>query len=315
MIHTRSFHAMGCKMLAAIDNPSPAAGDKLERVPGWFEAWEESLSRFREASELSRFNQHTGDAVPVSQVLWDVLQASLRAYEESDGLISPAVYDAVLAAGYTHSFDPSESPLPAPIEPPIAVLPEPLEGIRMDYPSHTVTMPPELRLDFGGIAKGWAAHQAAQRLKAYGPALLDAGGDIAITGLQADGEPWPVGVADPFHPDENLEVLLLGRCGVATSGRDYRKWQQGGTWKHHIIDPRTGQPAATDVLTASVIAPNVMDAEVAAKVVLVLGSRHGLEWIEARPSLSALVVLEDGRCLTSSRYERLDKEGSNYVYA
>ncbi len=306
---------MGCQMLAAIDSPSPTGGSKLERVPGWFEAWEQSLSRFRETSELSRLNQRTGEPVAVSQPLWEVLQAALRAYDDSDGLVSPAVHDALLAAGYAHSFDPHRSPSPAPIEPPVASRIEPLAGIQMDHRNHTVTLPAGLRLDFGGIAKGWAAHQAAGRLKAYGPALVDAGGDITITGLQADGEPWPVGVADPFHPDENLEVLLLGRCGVATSGRDYRKWQQGGVWKHHIIDPRTGLPAATDVLTATVIAPDVMAAEVAAKVLLVLGSRPGLEWIEARPSLSALLVLEDGRCLPSSRFERITKERSVYVNA
>jgi thiamine biosynthesis lipoprotein len=315
MIHTKTFRAMGCQMLAAIDSPSPTAGGKLERVPGWFEAWEQSLSRFRGTSELSRLNQGAGEPAAVSQPFWEVLQAALRAYEESGGLVSPAVYDALLAAGYTRSFDPGSSPRPAPIEPPAAAQPELLAGLQMDHRNRTVTLPAGLRLDFGGIAKGWAAHQAAQRLKAYGPALVDAGGDIAVSGLQADGEPWPVGVADPFHPEENLEVLLLGRGGVATSGRDYRKWQQGGVWKHHIIDPRTGQPAATDVLTATVIAPNVMDAEIAAKVLLVLGSRSGLEWIEARPSLSALLVLEDGRCLPSSRFERIAKERSLYVSA
>jgi thiamine biosynthesis lipoprotein len=112
-----------------------------------------------------------------------------------------------------------------------------------------------------------------------------------------------------------LEILLLGRGGVATSGRDYRKWKQGGTWKHHIIDPRTGLPAMTDVLTATVIAPNSMEAEMAAKVMMVLGSRLGLEWIEARPALSALVVMEDGRRLPSSRFERIPKDRSTYVSA
>ncbi|MEJ2353961.1 MAG: FAD:protein FMN transferase, partial [Anaerolineales bacterium] len=91
------------------------------------------------------------------------------------------------------------------------------------------------------------------------------------------------------------EVLRLGRCGVATSGRNYRRWQRGGAWKHHIIDPRTGEPAATDVLSATVIAPTVLEAEVATKVVLILGSREGLAWLGAKPNYAGLVVLEDGQ--------------------
>jgi thiamine biosynthesis lipoprotein len=306
---------MGCQMLAAVDSTSPSILHKLERAPAWFEEWEQSLSRFRETSELSQFNRRSGEAVWVSQTLWEVLQAALRAQQESGGLVTPAVYDAILAAGYIYSFDPSIPALPQTGDQAAPVPQDLVTTIRMDRNTHTVTLPAGLHLDFGGIAKGWAAHQAVQRLKAYGPALVDAGGDIAISSLQADGQPWPVGIADPHHPDETLEVLLLGRGGVATSGRDYRKWKQGSVWKHHIIDPRSGQPAKTDVFTATVIASNVMEAEVAAKVLLVLGSRLGMEWIENRPGLAALVVLEDGRRMASSRFDRVPKERSNYVYS
>ncbi len=79
-------------------------------------------------------------------------------------------------------------------------------------------------LDFGGAAKGWAAHQAMKRLQAKGPALIDAGGDIAISGPRADGGPWKIGIADPFNKDEEVEILHLNACGVATSGKDRRRW-------------------------------------------------------------------------------------------
>jgi thiamine biosynthesis lipoprotein len=159
-------------------------------------------------------------------------------------------------------------------------------------------------LDFGGIAKGWAAHQTARRLGMYGPALVDAGGDIAVSSLQADGQPWRIGVADPFEPDHSLAVLGLGRCGVATSGRDFRRWHQDGRPSHHIIDPRTGQPAETDVLTATVIAPDVLQAEAAAKKALILGSQDGLAWLEAHPGLTGLLVLEDGRQRQTRSFDR-----------
>jgi FAD:protein FMN transferase len=129
---------------------------------------------------------------------------------------------------------------------------------------------------------------------------VDAGGDIAISGPQHDGSPWAIGVADPLNPGEDLALLMLGKSGVATSGRDYRRWQKDGRWQHHIIDPRSGLPAETDVLSATVIAPNVMEAETAAKMVLILGSQAGLDWLENQPQMAGILVLEDG-CRLDSR--------------
>jgi thiamine biosynthesis lipoprotein len=88
---------------------------------------------------------------------------------------------------------------------------------------------------------------------------------------------------------------------VATSGRDYRRWRQGDAWQHHILDPRTGRPATTDVLSATVIAPTAREAETAAKVALIRGSRDGMAWLEARPALAGLLVLEDGPVVRSRR--------------
>src|SRR5439155_9167707 len=125
-----------------------------------------------------------------------------------------------------------------------------------------------------------------------------AGGDIAISGPGFPGEGWPIGVEAPvlpeFSPDTQLELLRITAGGVATSGRDFRRWRQGGQWRHHIIDPRTGSPANTDVLAATVVAPSACMAEIGAKVALLLGSVEGLEWLEGRDSMAGLVVLGDG---------------------
>ena len=115
---------------------------------------------------------------------------------------------------------------------------------------------------------------------------------------------WPVTVDDPFRPGEIIATLGLGACGVATSGTDYRRWKQGGRWNHHIIDPRTGQPAQTDLISATIIAPTVTQAEMAAKTALILGSQRGLEWIEARPEFSTLLVLETGEILFSHHMQQ-----------
>jgi thiamine biosynthesis lipoprotein len=132
-------------------------------------------------------------------------------------------------------------------------------------------------------------------LSVAGPALVDAGGDIAVSGPMADGSAWPIAIDDPHAPGETIGVLLLSGGAVATSGRDYRRWRQGERERHHIIDPRSGEPADTDVLSATVLAPTAVMAESAAKAALILGSRDGMAWIEAHPQLAALLVLENGQ--------------------
>ncbi len=302
MMHKIAFRAMGCQMMAALDSPGRRAQERLEQAPLWFEEWEQSLSRFRSNSELSRLNRSGGVPQAVSQTLWDVFQAALQAERRSLGLVTPLVLEALEAAGYNRSF--AEMPASIAANNQGAGRPaEDLSAVIWDANSRTIQLPVGARLDFGGIAKGWAAQQAAQRLHLYGPALVDAGGDIAISALQSDGQPWPVAIEDPLDPQAEIGLLLLGRGGVATSGKDYRRWQQGGIWKHHIIDPRTGSPAETDVLSATILAPSVLEAEAAAKTVMILGSRAGLEWLEARPTLAGLLVRENGQRLYSRHFE------------
>jgi thiamine biosynthesis lipoprotein len=313
-------------MSALLDSPSPRARQRLARLPVWFEAWEESLSRFRAGSELNRVNASPGRPVQVSATFAAVFQAARQAYLESDGLVTPAVLDALVSAGYDRTYTALDREIAAgetafgpaclaaiPVDQAIAEISseEPsatrvpaLEVIGWDPATRTICLPPGVRLDFGGVAKGWAAHQAAQWLRPYGAALVDAGGDIAISGVQADGRPWPVGIADPFHPELDLETVRLGRCGVATSGRDFRRWKSGRTWKHHLIDPRTGEPADTDVLSVTVIAPDLIQAEMAAKVVLLSGSRLGMAWLENHPAFAGLAVLERGDRLYSRKFDQ-----------
>ena len=296
------FRAMGCQMLAVLDSDESQARASLVQVPMWFAEWEASLSRFRDDSELSALNRANGNPVQVSETMWQVLKVAMRAARKSDGLVTPTLLDAVRAAGYDRSFD----SLAASTVSASTVAARPVgdwRAIERIAKTRTVRLPRGMRLDFGGVAKGWAADQAARRLSAIAPALVDAGGDIAISAATASGDAWPIAVADPFHADSDLDLLMVNHGGVATSGRDYRRWQRGGKWQHHIIDPRTGAPAETDVLTATVLAPTSVEAEVAAKTALILGSLEGLQWIEARSELAGLLVLEEGQIVRSRRLD------------
>lgn len=296
------FRAMGCHMLAAIDADDARAADALARVPTWFAEWETPLSRFRAESELSLLNRASGETVRVSATLRQVIQAALDAARASDGLITPTLLDALQAAGYDRSFEQIAGARHAPN-------PAPAPGadwraIEWDAATGTIRVPRGVHLDLGGIAKGWAAEQAAQRLAEIAPAMIDAGGDLAISGALSNGERWPIAVLDPLHPESDLALLMIARGGVATSGRDYRRWERNGKPQHHIIDPRTGAPAETDVLSATVIAPTATQAEVAAKVAFILGRRAGMDWLRAH-QYPGLLVLEDGRTAHTAALENL----------
>jgi thiamine biosynthesis lipoprotein len=305
------FKAMGCHMSAALDAGSDAKG-RLDEVPGWFARWEQHLSRFLPDSELSILNGCGGYPVQVSPILWSALKAAVEAARTTDGLVTPMVLPALKWAGYDRSFDlmgtdgtdrPGGRVLSTRSEPP-AIGVYSWQELDMDARTRMVRLPSGVGLDLGGTAKGWAADKAASMLGHYAPALVDAGGDIAISGPMQNGQGWPIGVADPFEPNRQIELLIVHTGGVATSGRDYRRWKKGDSWKHHIIDPRSAQPAETNILSATVIGPSALMAEAGAKAALILGSTEGLAWLDAQPELEGLLVLDDGQIIRSKHLGR-----------
>lgn len=300
MFHRLNFRAMGSDMLVVLDSESERSSKALSRIPDYFEGWEQSLSRFRPDSELSRLNRTVDQPVPVSAALWDVFEASQWAEQFTHGLVTPTVLDAMLESGYDQSFDnlPRYQHESFMISPVVA---QSLSTVVADNENRTICLPHGVHLDFGGVAKGWAAHQAMENLRVEGPALINAGGDIAVSGPCTNGAAWEIEVKNPFDKNSDFEVLYVKCGGVATSGKDRRRWIQNGQLRHHIIDPKTSLPVLTNLMSVTVLAPDVMEAEAAAKAVMVLGAEDGLAWIEAHEEMAGLLVLENGQAWYSKR--------------
>ena len=302
MVHRLNFRAMGTEMLVCVDNGSDQPPVELADIPILFEEWEQVLSRFRLNSELSRLNRAGSQPISVSETLWQVFQSALTAEKFTSGLVTPTVANAVLGVGYDRDFKLMVVQTLVPIisEPAMVF---PLENVTWDESTRCIYLPEGMQLDFGGIAKGWAAGQVVQRLKHVGSVLMNCGGDIAMSGPLLDGSPWEVGVFKPFDRSSGYIGMMYFHqgCGVATSATDRRRWMQGGRLRHHIIDPRNGLSAATDVISATVVAPTAVEAEAAAKSVLIRGSVDGLNWLESNPDLAALLILENGQILYSQR--------------
>jgi thiamine biosynthesis lipoprotein len=302
MIHRLAFRAMGTEMLVCVDNGSDQPPPELAEVPARFEEWEQILSRFRVDSELTRLNQVGFQPTRVSETLWQVFQSARRMENLTDGLVTPTVAGAVQEVGYDRDFTLLAGQILAPFESIPEVVP-PLNALTWDEENRSICLPEGVQLDFGGIAKGWAAQQTVERLKRHGSALMNCGGDIAMSGPLLNGNPWEIGIYKPFDRRSGFIGMLYfdQGGGVATSATDRRRWMQGGVLRHHIIDPHTGLSAESNVISATIVAATAVEAEAAAKSALILGSQAGMAWIEANPTLACLLILEDGQVLYSER--------------
>jgi FAD:protein FMN transferase len=252
----RRFHAMGTEVELLLDaTPGEEAGHALERAEAEFARLEAVMSRFREESELSTLNR-LGRLEHASADLLGVVRLALAARDETGGLFDPTVHDALVSAGYDRSFE--AVPASGPREPRDTSSRAACGGgVRVDGSS--IELEPGTGLDLGGIGKGYAADRAAEILAAVGPCLVNAGGDIAVR-----GGAWPIAVTDGL-------TLELTRGGMATSGRDRRRWSRGADERHHLIDPGTGRPAAGTPLRVTVVAESATAAEVAAKAAFLGG--------------------------------------------
>lgn len=272
---TISFHAMGCQVQVWINVADAAIAQILRAAPIWFEQWESRFSRFRATSELCALNASAGEWFPASAEMCDVIRLALDAAAMTNGLFNPLVLPAVEAAGYTHSFTPDGTFVPgdAPQNDAAYAAQVPSwQTIRLDVQHRCVQLPPHTRIDLGGIVKGWAAQQTADRLAQWGACLVDAGGDMAAHGSPDESGGWQVVIAHQYELSSVLGMVTVTDAAIATSGIDYRHWERDGHMLHHLIDPRTGQPAAGTVLTTTVVAPTAVEAEAMAKATLIAGN-------------------------------------------
>lgn len=307
------FAAMGTTVTVLV----PTAWSSMASVTAdLFAEWEARLSRFRPTSELSKLNAAAGRPRRVGRLVYGAVETAVLAALATDGLFDPTLLDRLEALGYDRTFEtlvrdgPGRPPAEAATtndprragrhaasgatrdeepgsRPEPDGRPRPVRGrwrhIRLDRHARTVELPPGVRLDLGGIAKGMAVDAAVALLAAVGvpAAAVEAGGDLAVLGPSPDGGRWRIEIEQPATTppgngasggDRGPLVVELEAGAVATSSVGRRRWLAGGAWRHHLIDPRTGAPAATGIWSATVAAPSCTEAEVAAKVALLLGA-------------------------------------------
>ncbi len=298
MYNDLHFRAMNTDVSAWLWNADANAAQRaLREVERFFHEAHARFTRFETSSELSALNASAGQPFVASPQMFEVVELAVKLSALTDGWFNPTIIGALEAAGYDRTFDAIKESSDRRSEPASNV--SAASAITLDAKRHTMTLPKGTRIDLGGIAKGWAVQKAAQQLMIHGPCLVDAGGDMMTFGAAPGTADWSIEIADPIDAENDVMTLHVRDRAVATSGIDRRRWQRNGLWQHHLIDPHTGQPSTSDLLTATVIAPTTVEAEVYAKTVFLLGAQAGLEFIDRHPTLAGCVVTAAGQAFIS----------------
>ena len=264
---------MGSTAEVLIDGDAALVAGAFARLRGLEQTW----SRFIEDSELNRLLRAAGGWRPASNDLIAALAWCVRLHAETGGLFDPSIRASLEGAGYDRTIldvRENDAALPAPRPAPG------LDGIELDRERNRVRLPVGVSLDLGGIGKGLAADIVAAEAVAAGArsAYVAVGGDIHAAGEPPDGS-WSVPLLHPVTGDV-LAVHALASGGLVMSTVVLRTWRRGGNVIHHIIDPRSGRPSATDVLTVAVAARRAARAEGIAKSVILAGRVAGAALLE-----------------------------------
>jgi thiamine biosynthesis lipoprotein len=287
-IAVRRFRAMNTDI--NIRTTDPARAPLLVEAVRVFEDVERRFSRFLPESELCALNGRAAERVEVSAEMCELLASAAAMHRVTGGVFDPSILPELEGAGYDRSFELVDG---AAARVARAARGERRFGeLSVDRDACTVMLPPGLRLDFGGIGKGWAVDRAAAALRPARDYLINAGGDIFAAGSDGYHDGWTAVVAHP-HTHEETGVVHLRDQAMATSTTAVRRWTTQGETRHHLIDPRSGTPAAAGVLSASVIAPTTVEADVFAKTALILGEHEGRAFLRSA-HCPGLFVLDHG---------------------
>ena len=274
-----------------------------ERARSRIDELEQRWSRFRPESEISELNENAGSAVDVSDDTIELITRAIEAWRITGGTFDPTVLGAMLRAGYARSFE----QLPPNVAPTMSDLVIACTDIEID--GRAVRLPAGTGFDPGGIGKGLAADVTAAEVIDAGAdgVCINLGGDLRCLGVGPDGEGWTVAIEHPWS-SRLIANVGIADGAVATSTTLRRRWTVDGIERHHLIDPRTGAPADTDLNLVTVIAGTAWAAEVLAKAVLVRGSAHPFDLIEGTGA-HALIVDATGVITVSDGFDAFLRYG------
>lgn len=319
---TRTVYAMDTVMNLTVYGENAAAA--LESAEKELHTLDEAvLSRTAEGSELYALNTSNGETVEygADDILPALIETALTISDATDGAFDPTLAPVLDAWGFTKD----ERRVPSADE-----LKELLShtgcgkvALEKTADGWTVTLLDGAQLDLGGIAKGYAGDAVRTVLAEFGvtSAVIDLGGDVGLLGAKPDGSDWRVAVKDPADPSKFLGVLTAADTFVVTSGIYERGFEENGVRYHHIIDPKTGKPAESGLVSVTVVCGDGAWADALSTACFVLGEAGSLalrDTLAAEKNLriELILVTDDGHVrYTAGLAERFEpSEEGTYVY-
>lgn len=246
-------------------------------------------------SEISRLN--AGELETVSPETAGVLERALELSRETEGLFDPTIYPLVELWGFPsdHPHVPSETDI-------AAALPL-VDSSQVELAGERVTLSPGQKLDLGGIAKGYASARVMEIFRAHGvrSGMVSLGGNVQTLGTKVDGGPWRIGVRDPAgEASDYLGVLSVEDEAVITSGGYERFFVENGQRYIHILDPRTGHPAQSDLQSATVISKDGVLADALSTALYIMGSKDATAfWAERSDQFDMVLLTQWGELLVT----------------
>ena len=297
-------HELGSVTFRAFDTVCAVSADAdvaaLREVEALCARFELLLSRFNPDSRLFALNAAAGEWTDVGEELANVLRAALGYCERTGGLFD------VTMGGVCRLWDFKRG-----VVPDNAAIAEPLAHV--DWRNVQVEgtwariIDPQATIDLGGMAKGYIADRVIDLLKRHGATsgVINLGGNVACLGGKSDGGAWSVGLRAPVPSGGSLQAASFASVSVrgksvVTSGVYERAFVRGGRVLHHILDPRTGKPAETGVLSATVIADKSLDADGYTTALIIMGADEALTFVEQTPGIEAILLTTNAHLLKTT---------------
>ena len=253
------------------------------------------MSPYKPDSEVSIINSlATKHPVIISPELFNLIQRSFTFSKLSHG-----AFDISFASvGYMYDYRNKQMPSEQQIKSKLSAIN--YKHIKLDPGNHSIFFTrPGMRIDLGGIAKGYAVDNAIRILQEHGikQAMVSAGGDTRIIGDKG-GRPWLVGIRDPRNKTRSAVLLPLSQTAISTSGDYERYFIKDGIRHHHIISPKTGD-SVHELRSVSILTKESTTADALSTTVFILGLKKGMQLIASLPGVEAIIINNKGKMFYS----------------
>lgn len=305
----KHFRAMGTEVFVSIiADDALSAEQEIAQSEHTIALFEKNFSRFLPESELTKLNRSAGRPFHARAEMIHLLKEAKRWYAETGGIFDPTVISALEEFGYGKSIDFTRGPA-------VDANPADITAHRNRFSArrrfselvineaeHIINAPEGLRIDLGGIGKGYIVDAVAAHIsKLFNDFWISAGGDIFLSGTHF-GAPWEVNVQNPFSLGDDIGHIAIPRgkqAALATSGITKRKGVKGDFAWHHLIDPTTGLPAKNDIVAVTVLAPTTTAADILAKTVLIAGKEKGMKLMSRYQDVGCIIIDTKGAIIVS----------------